>query len=153
MEDHLINIRLRLVIIKNEKVLVQFRQKHNYYHYVGGHLEWGETILEGCIRETAEECDGAKFEFNKILYIRDFLFPERENEHSVELFILGDINKFEELEHHFDPEHPDNDVWCTWLDINNLPDNLFPHALSKKLLADYKAGFPKEGEYIGRMDK
>ena len=153
MENHKINIRLRLVIIKNEKVLVQYRQKQNYYHYVGGHLEWGETILEGCIRETAEECDGAKFRFNKILYIRDFLFPERENEHSVELFILGDINKFEELEHHFDPEHPDNDVWCTWLDINKLPDNLWPHALSKKLLTDYKNNFPREGEYIGRMDK
>jgi len=153
MENHKINIRLRLVIIKNGKLLVQFRQQHNYYHYVGGHLEWGETILEGCIRETAEECIGAKFEFNKILYIRDFLFPEKENEHSVELFILGDIDKFEELEHHFDPQHPDNDVWCTWLDINNLPDNLFPHALSKKLLADYKNNFPREGEYIGRMDK
>jgi len=153
MENHKINIRLRLVIIKNEKLLVQFRQKNNYYHYVGGHLEWGETILEGCIRETAEECNGAKFNFNKILYIRDFLLPEKEDEHSVELFILGDIDKFEELEHYFDPQHPDNDVWCTWLDINNLPDNLFPHALSKKLLADYKNNFPREGEYVGRMDK
>lgn len=153
MENHKINIRLRLVIIKNGKLLVQFRQQHNYYHYVGGHLEWGETILEGCIREIAEECIGAKFEFNKILYIRDFLFPERENEHSVEFFILGDINKFEELEHHFDPQHPKNDVWCTWLDINNLPDNLFPHPLSLKLSEDYKNGFPNEGEYVGRMDK
>ncbi|HPT66081.1 MAG TPA: NUDIX domain-containing protein [Candidatus Woesebacteria bacterium] len=153
MENHKINVRLRLVVIKNEKVLVQYRQKHDYYHYFGGHLEYGETILEGCIRETVEECNGAKFEFKKILYIRDFLFPEKENEHSVELFILGDIDKFEELEHWLDPQHPDGDVWCTWLDINNLPDNLFPHALSKKLLEDYKAGFPREGEYVGRMDK
>lgn len=116
-----------MVIIKNGKLLVQYRTDHNYYFYVGGHLEWGETILEGC------------------KYVRDFLFPERENEHSVEFFILGDINKFEELEHNLDPQHPKNDVWCTWLDMNNLPDNLFPHPLSLKLSEDYKNGFQKEG--------
>jgi len=153
MKDHKINIRLRIVIIKGRKLLVQYRKKHDFYHYVGGHLEYGETILEGSTREITEECNGAKFEFKKILYIRDFLAPEEEEEHSVELFILGDINKFEELEHQFDPEHPDGSVWCTWLDIDNLPDNLLPHLLSRKLREDYKNNFPNQGEYIGRMDK
>lgn len=153
MENHKINVRLRLIVIKNGKVLVQYRQNGDYFHYFGGHLEYGETILEGCIRETAEECDGAKFELKKILYIRDFLFPEKENEHSVELFILGDINKFEELEHWLDPEHPDNDVWCTWLDINNLPDNLLPHPLSQKLFKDYNSDFSISGEYLGKLEK
>lgn len=152
MENKKIKVRLRVVIIKEGKLLVQYRQKHDYFHYVGGHLEWGETILDGAMREIAEECDGAKLEFKKILYIRDFLFPEKE-EHSVELFILGDIDKFEELEHHFDPEHSDKDVWCTWLDMDNLPENLLPHELSKKLLEDYKNNFPNQGEYVGRMDK
>jgi len=152
MENHKINVRLRIVVIKNDKLLVQYRQKHNYYHYIGGHLEYGETVLEGCIREVSEECDGAEFKFKKILYIRDFILPE-ENEHSLELFILGDLNKFEELEKLPDPQHPDGSIWCTWLDINNLPDNLYPHPLSQKLLADYKSGFQKEGEYVGRMDK
>lgn len=153
MVENKIHIRLRLVVIKNGKILVQYRQKDNYYHYIGGHLEFGETVLEGCIRETAEECNGAKFKFQKILYIRDFFDPTKNNEQSLELFILADINKIEELEHWLDPQHPDGSVWCTWLDINSLPDNLFPHALSKKILADYKSGFPKEGEYVGRMDK
>jgi len=150
MENHLINVRLRLVVIKNGKLLVQFRQKHNYYHYIGGHLEYGETVLEGCLREIAEECAEASFDFKKILYIRDFILPE-ENEHSVELFILGDINKFEELEHLLDPQHSDGSVWCTWLDINNLPENLYPHELSSTLLADYQVGFPKTGEYLGKI--
>jgi len=152
MENHLINVRLRIIVIKNDKLLVQYRQKHDYFHYIGGRLEYGETIMEGCNREVAEECNGAKFELKKILYIRDFILPE-ENEHSVELFILGNIDKFEELEHLVDPQHLDGSVWCTWFDVNNLPDNLYPHPLSQKLLKDYKDGFPKEGEYIGRMDK
>ena len=146
-----IHVRLRLIVIKDNKLLVQYRQNQNYYHYIGGHLEYGETILEGCLRETAEECDGAIFKFKKILYIRDFIQPEND-EHSVELFILGDINKFEELEHHFDPQHPDGSTWCTWLEIDSLPDNLFPQPLSKKLLVDYNDGFKVEGEYIGKMD-
>lgn len=147
-----INIRLRLVVIKNGKILVQYRQPQDYYHYIGGHLEWGETVLEGCIRETAEECNGAKFEFKKILYIRDFMYPPKD-EHSLELFILGDIDKYEELEHYFDPQHPNKDVWCSWLDINKLPDNLLPNQLSQKLLTDYNSGFKNPGEYVGNIDK
>ena len=66
---------------------------------------------------------------------------------------MGDIDKFEELEHHFDPQHLKNNLWCTWLDINNLPENLLPYPLSKKLLEDYKNNFPNQGEYLGRFDK
>ena len=92
------------------------------------------------------------FEFKKILYIRDFILPE-ENEHSVELFIFGDIDKFEEVEHLNDPQHEDGSVWCTWLDMNNLPENLLPKELSSKLIEDYKNDFQKEGQYVGRMNK
>jgi ADP-ribose pyrophosphatase YjhB (NUDIX family) len=153
MSSHQIDVRVRLIVIKNDRVLVQFRQKDNYYHYFGGHLDYGETIIDACVRETKEECgDDVDFEFKKILYIRDFIYPKN-NEHSVELFILGEINKFEELEKHLDPQHPDGSIWLTWLDINNLPDNLFPKALSGKLLRDYNLNFPNQGEYVGRMDK
>lgn len=152
MENSKINVRLRIIIIKEGKLLVQYRKKPNYYHYVGGHLEHDETILEGCKREIAEECDGANFELKKVLYIRDFIMPE-DNEHSVELFILGDIDKFEELEHLNDPQHSDGNVWCIWLDMNKLPENLLPKALTPKLMADYKNNFPNSGEYVGKMDK
>ena len=80
------------------------------------------------------------------MYVRDFILKEK-NEHSLELFILGDINKFMEIDERPDPEY-DGKKWPKWLDLNNLPDNLYPKPLSKKLLDDYKSGFPKEGEYI-----
>ncbi len=153
MGENKIHIRLRLVVIKKEKVLVQYSQKTNFYFYIGGHLKFGETVLEGCIREIAEECNGARFKFQKILYIRDFFDPTKNNEQSLELFILGDIDKCQDLEHHYDPQHPDHHLWCTWLDINNLPDNLLPHPLSPKLLKDYQSGFPTSGEYLGNLEK
>ena len=150
--DKKINVRVRLVVIHDRKVLVQYREKEKYYHYIGGHLEYGETIETACIRETKEECgEGVKFELQKVLYIRDFIQPKN-NEHSVELFILGSINKTDKLEGLKDPEHTDGSVWLTWLDIDNLPENLLPKTLSKKLLADFNNGFPKEVVYIGEVD-
>ncbi|MBU2577482.1 NUDIX domain-containing protein [Patescibacteria group bacterium] len=152
MNEQILNVRLRMVIVKNGKVLTSYTNKSDFYFYMGGHLEHGETVLEGCKREAAEECgEGTEFTLKKVLYIRDFFDPKN-GEQNVELFILGDINKFDELEHYLDSQHEDGSVWLTWLDIENLPDNLFPKLLSKKLLEDYKNNFSNSGEYVGRMD-
>lgn len=151
MENHKINVRLRLIIVKNGKLLTQYTKKNNFYFYIGGHLEYGETIIDGCKREIEEECgEGTKFEFKKILYIRDFIMSD-DNEHSVELFILGEINRFEELEKKMDPQHPDESVWCEWLEMKKLPSNLLPSELTEKLIEDYKNNFPNSGEYVGRI--
>lgn len=151
MKENKIKIRIRLVIIKNGKLLVTYTKNRDFYFYVGGHLEYGETVLEGCRREITEEC-GKKTEFTlkKILYVRDFFDPDN-GEHNLELFILGNINKHEGLEHKLDPQHKDGSMWLTWLDVENLPSNLFPKQLSSKLLEDYKQGFPNSGEYIGEI--
>ena len=146
-----IKIRLRLVIIKEDKLLAYYDSIEDYYFYIGGKLEFGETVEDGWKREINEELgEDVAFTFKKILYVRDFILKEK-NEHSLELFILGDINKFMEIDERPDPEY-DGKKWPKWLNLNNLPDNLYPKPLSKKLLEDYKASFPREGEYIGRMD-
>jgi len=146
-----IKIRLRLVIIKENKLLAYYDSTDDYYFYIGGKLEFGETIEDGWKREIKEELgDDVEFTFKKILYVRDFILGEK-NEHSLELFILGDINKFMEIDERPDPEY-DGKKWPKWLDLNNLLDILYPKPLTKKILEDYKAGFPREGEYIGRMD-
>lgn len=145
-----IKIRLRLVIIKEDKLLAYYDSMDDYYFYIGGKLEYGETVEDGWKREIEEELgDDVEFTFKKILYIRDFILPEK-NEHSLELFILGDINKFMEIDERPDPEY-DGKKWPKWLDINDLPDNLYPKPLTKKLVEDYKNGFPNSGEYVGRM--
>jgi ADP-ribose pyrophosphatase YjhB (NUDIX family) len=149
-EQKNIKVRLRLVIIKNNKLLVTYDSVDNYFFYIGGKLEFGETVENGCRREIIEECGlKTKFVFKKILYIRDFIIPEK-NEHSLELFILGGINRFEELEGKKDGEFQGR-KWLAWLTMDKLPDNLFPKALTPKLFGDYRGGFPKSGEYIGRI--
>lgn len=145
-----INIRLRLIIIKDGKMLLFYLSKGDYYFPVGGHLEFGETIEEGCKREIKEECGNEiEFKFKKILYIRDFLWPEKD-EQNVELFILGDINKTDGIEHRPDPEHG-GAGWPTWVDINKIPDNFLPKQLVSILQRDYKDGFARQGVYLGKI--
>lgn len=148
--DRKIKVRLRLVIVKENKILLTWFPKENFYYYLGGKLEFGETIKSAAQREVYEECgSGVNFLFDKILYLRDFI-QEENNEHSVELFILGEIDKFEELEGKDDPEHP-GERFCVWKPIDNLPENLLPKTLSLKLAKDYEEGFPSQGEYLGTI--
>lgn len=142
--------RARLVIIKNNKLLLTYTKDGDFYFYIGGKMEFGETLAQTCIREVKEECgENVNFTFKKILYIRDYIQPEG-NEHSIEFYILGDIDKFEEVEGVIDQEYSKTHHQ-TWVDMNNLPDNIFPKSLTKKLLSDYKANFPNSGEYLGEI--
>ena len=59
------------------------------------------------------------------------------------------MNKFEELEGKIDPEHDNGQFWSTWLDLDNLPSNLYPEILAKRIAEDYKNDFPSQGEYVG----
>lgn len=148
MNDKKIKVRVRLVIIKNGKILLTNASDAGFYYYAGGKMEFGETVLEACIRETKEETQ-ANFTFKKILYIMDYI-DLNVNEHSVELFILGDIDKFEGIEELKDMEYGGK-RWQTWVDIDKLHTiNLKPKELTDILIADYKSGFSKDTRYICR---
>lgn len=149
--DQKIKPRVRLIIIKNNKLLLTYTKDGDFYFYIGGKMEFGETLVQTCIREVKEECgETVNFTFKKILYIRDYIKPE-ENEHSIEFYILGDIDKFEEVEGAVDQEYIESHHQ-TWVDMDNLPNNILPKSLTPKLLSDYKASFPSSGEYLGEIE-
>lgn len=143
--------RVRLVIIKNRKLLLSYTKDGDFYFYIGGKMEFGETLKQTCTREIKEECgEEVNFTFKKILYIRDYIKPE-EDEHSIEFYILGEIDKFEQIEGKVDPQYPDSHHQ-TWVDMNQLPRNILPKRLTKRLLNDYRSGFPSQGEYLGEIE-
>lgn len=148
-EGDRIFVRVRCVIIHNDKLLATYSKEHDFYFFPGGHMIWGESVIDSAKRELKEELgDDVEFKFKKILYIREFLEKDK-GKHSLELFLLGDINKFQELEGRLDPEHENGQWWTTWLDLNNLPSNLYPEQLAQRIAEEYKKGFPREGEYVG----
>lgn len=150
MSEQKIKARVRLIIIKNDKILLSYTKDEDFYFYIGGKIEFGETIKEACIREVQEECK-ADFTFKKILYIRDFILPEID-EHSIEFFILGEVDKFEEIEGIKDEEF-DGRHWQTWVDINKLSKiNIKPKTLTEKMLVNYKSGFSNDTEYVGVIE-
>lgn len=127
-----------------------YDSQNNYYFYIGGAVKYGETILEAAQREVKEECgDDVHFTFGKIVYVRDFIAPQL-NEHSVELFIYGNINRFYGLEKRMDSEFG-NTKWLSWVDLTKLPKNLYPMSLTDKLIKDINRNFPFFAKYLGKM--
>ena len=148
MLEQKIKVRVRLIIIRNGKILLSY-QDAGFYYYIGGKVEFGETLKEACIREVKEESD-ANFTFGKILFIRDFIQPEQ-NEHSVEFFILGSIDKFSGI-------HGKNDELSTvkthleWVDLDDLKKiDIKPSTLTGSILAGFKSNFVEGTEYIEKI--
>lgn len=150
MENRKIKPRVRLIVIKNGRILLSYVKSENFYFYIGGKMEWGETIENACIREIREECN-AEFKFGKIIYVRDYIKPEQE-EHSIELYVLGDIDKADEVEGLRDEEF-NGDHWQTWVDLDKLEEiDVRPKSLVKQILKDYKEGFKQGAVYLGEID-
>ena len=151
MDSRKIKPRVRLIVIKDGKILLSYVKSQNFYFYIGGKMEWGETIKDACIREVDEEC-GANFKFSKILYVRDYIKPEEE-EHSIELYILGDVDKTSEIEGFRDKEF-DGDHWQTWVDLKDIEKlDVRPKGLIRQILKDYKDIFKRVGAiYLGEID-
>lgn len=129
---------------------MSYVKDEDFYFFIGGKMEFGETLKQTCEREVMEECR-ANFTFKKIVYVRDYIKPE-EDEHSLELFILGDIDKFEEVEG-FPDEETGGNHYQTWLELDKLESfNVKPKDLAPKLIEDYKDGFKSGIEYIGQVN-
>jgi len=124
MSEKKIKVRVRLVIIKNGKILLSWNNIDKYFFYIGGKLEFGETLKEACEREIDEECQGAKFTFKKILYVRDFILPEE-----------------------YKGEH-----WQKWVNLNEPTKvKIFPKTLTKQILEDYRNNFSSDTRYIEKI--
>ncbi|OGD78694.1 hypothetical protein A2368_02160 [Candidatus Collierbacteria bacterium RIFOXYB1_FULL_49_13] len=141
-----IKVRVRLVIIQDGKILLSHTKGENFYFYIGGKMDFGETIPETCIREIVEECAGSQFTFKKILYIREFILGP---DHSIEFFVLGDIKASKDLHNHVDPEFK-GDHTEQWIPLTKLPNiTIYPQTLTPVLLSDYAKGFTDGIKYLG----
>jgi ADP-ribose pyrophosphatase YjhB (NUDIX family) len=146
-----IKVRVRAVIIKNDKLLVIVNDRDGFIYLPGGKIQKYESIPETISREITEELGtDIVFEYQKLLYIQEFFNKERDM-HSIEFIVLGNINKFEELEGRNDPAHNGSDHF-SWIDIDKLPKDFKPKELIDKLQNDYKNSFINTPQYIGAVE-
>lgn len=139
------SIRVRLIILRKNKILLSYAGKENFYFFPGGKVEFKETLEKAAVREVKEECNG-EFTFVKPLYIRDF-FGEL-NVHNLEIYILGKINKFQKIK---DEEHPDHrQVWKKLEELSKF--DVRPKQLVPILIKDYNSAFPFSAQYLGEIE-
>ena len=141
-KDKEIIIRVRGIILNEEKMLVVNMPDNNFYCLPGGKLEWGEDLKECLNRELIEEL-GVKPDIGKLIYINTFM--EKNINQSID-FIFEILNgkdylNCEELERTHSYELSD----LCWVDKNeNL--NILPKTLNRY----FKKGniIPNEVIYI-----
>jgi len=146
-------IRVGAVIIKNNSLLVV--KSHYGDEQVtivpGGGLEMGETLFECAKREAAEET-GLDVKPEKLIYIREFIRPEKQN-HNLDMFVLCSILGGS-LKTGTDPDKTSQVIKeVLFAPLSNLEHvGFFPKKLPELLRTDLKENFAKCPKYLERLE-
>jgi 8-oxo-dGTP diphosphatase len=115
-----INIGCNGLIVKNNKLLLGVR-KNCYgagsYGLPGGHLEYGEKLIDATKREMLEECGikAIKLTYNSTL---DQVRPDQ---HYIQVNFVID-----QYEGNIENSEPDRCEGWEWFNLDELPNNIFP---------------------------
>jgi 8-oxo-dGTP diphosphatase len=109
-----------MMILRNGQVLLGKRQGAHgadTYGWVGGHLEFGETLEDGCRREALEET-GLEIKTLKLICVSNIIQYDK---HYLDLEFLATIDPQAE------PQvlEPDKVESWQWYDLDKLPKPLF----------------------------
>ncbi|MFK2876900.1 DUF2213 domain-containing protein [Rhodanobacter hydrolyticus] len=97
-----------IIYTDDEKILWMRRTKDNSWGFPGGHVEEGESPIEGAIRESREET----------AYVpRTGL---------AEIYVEGDVHLFHCNDGRFDPQLNDEHDAFVWAPFEDAPEPLFP---------------------------
>ena len=152
MAEQKIGVGFGVMIMKGRKVLLGLRNEdavkassalhgEGTWTMPGGKLHFGETHLDGCVREVMEET-GAKIDKSKLrlISLANDIMPDV---HFVTAGFLyeGDFSDANVME-------PDEIVEWRWFDLDKLPTKIF--SASQKVLDNYSAGtiYGERGEYV-----
>lgn len=116
-------VGLGALIVKDGKVLIGkrlFGHGSGTYMIPGGHLEFGEDIIEAAKREATEECGLTDFGKAEIVSVGNDIAYDR---HYVSIGVLLPWRSGEP----FAAEPEKSGEW-TWTDPSDLPQPMFPHS-------------------------
>jgi len=116
-----------IIVIKKEKnksyiMLHQRRGEHGngYWGSGGGHLELGESLKEGALRELSEEA-GNQVKVKNVQFLGVMNFTEMEPKHYVDVSFSSEWVSGEPTN-----SAPEETTDWQWFDLDTLPSPLFP---------------------------
>lgn len=113
-ENTICDIRVVGVLVKNGKIFVQREQNGNEYALPGGHIQIGETLEEGLIREYKEET-GTEIICRRMLWSEECFFEwNGKQTHNLSFYYL------------IDGEIPDNGTFISHKDNGNIEVGWLP---------------------------
>lgn len=74
MEEGILNIRVGVIIMKDDRFLMVENDRFDHLYSVGGRIKFGETAEEAVVREVFEET-GRKMEIDRLGFIHENFFP------------------------------------------------------------------------------
>lgn len=126
-----------LILRDGNKVLLALRENTGWmdgrYHFVGGHIEGGETAEEALVRESQEEIGiTPDTSYTKLAFTMHRLNDKPESEYLALYFECtkwsGDLINNE----------PEKCAELKWFDLGHLPNNIVPH--TRYVLDNYRLG-------------
>jgi len=120
MDKKLPKIGTGVIILNNKKQVLFGKRTYNPigWSVPGGHIEYGETIIDCAKRETLEEA-GIEITSPKVMTIGENIFPDK-NLHSITMFVFATADENQEPQN----MEPDKCDGWQWFDINNIPSEL-----------------------------
>lgn len=139
----LFKVRVGVILIQEEKLLLVRQNNRPFWVFPGGTLEKGESMVECAVREMKEET-GFTVQIAKLLYVADFMHPEKQ---TIDVFFLA--NK---LSGELDIEKDGNINEIEFVPIEDLSQKLIQPALvACQLIKDFQQGFQQPvGLYLGK---
>lgn len=115
---HIIKIGVNVFVIKDEKILFGKRigkRGYDTWCLPGGHLEYGESMIEGVKRELREETG---LEANSVEFAH-MINESRDDSHYIHVNFTADVAG--------EPSIVESDKFAEWkwFDMENLPDPIF----------------------------